>query len=191
MNDYAIGMQAAIPTTSTRSLNLETKPDTDAYQLYRKGGFLAIQSTIGQWALSQERSGGSLRVAFSPMETLSYESDSTFQQILDGVLASALLLVWIVPYIRFVLVMTNEKETRIKETMRIMGMSEAAYAGSWFVQYLITAFIISFLLTLFGGLFFLKNSEWLIMFFVYFTNGLAVYGIINFFQSLFLDMKKA
>ncbi len=106
-------------------------------------------------------------------------------------LGSALLLIWLVPYLRFVLQMTQEKETRIKETMRIMGMREAAYSGSFFIWYLITAFCISVLLTLFGALFFFSNSDWLLLFFVYFCDGLAVFGLVNFFQSFFSSSRNA
>ena len=81
--------------------------------------------------------------------------------------------------------MLQEKETRVKETMRIMGMKERDYIGSFFVQYLIIAFCICVLLTLVGAFTFFKHSDWLLLFFVYFCDSLAVFGLVIFFQSFF------
>jgi ATP-binding cassette subfamily A (ABC1) protein 3 len=41
----------------------------------------------------------------------------------------------LIPFCRFIYLMMNEKETRIKEYMKIMGLNEAAYYVSWVVHY--------------------------------------------------------
>ena len=66
----------------------------------------------------------------------------------------------------------------------MMGMSEAGYQCSWFVYYGLISFMTCLILTLFG-LFYFPNSNALLLFIIYFSYALAVFGLINFFQSLF------
>lgn len=106
-------------------------------------------------------------------------------------LANFILIIFLIPLIRFIYSMTQEKETKIKEAMLMMGMSEAGYNCSWFVYYLIISFSISFVLALFGGLVFFAKSMPVILFLVYFSFALAVYGLINFFQSIFSSPRNA
>ena len=81
MNDYALGFAASVPTTVEQNTQLKVIPNTDAYNLYKNGGFLALQAAIGSWLLLEEQIG-QLEVAFAPMETLAYSSDSDYQVIL-------------------------------------------------------------------------------------------------------------
>lgn len=106
-------------------------------------------------------------------------------------LSRFILIIFLIPLIRFIYSMTQEKESKIKEAMLMMGMSEAGYNCSWFVYYLIISFSICFILTLFGALVFFSKSMFLILFLIYFSYALSVYGLINFFQSIFSSPRNA
>lgn len=54
MNDYALGFAASVPTTVEQNTQLKVIPNTDAYNLYKNGGFLALQAAIGSWILLEE-----------------------------------------------------------------------------------------------------------------------------------------
>ena len=41
----------------------------------------------------------------------------------------------LIPYCRLIYALLVEKEIRIKETMKIMGLTDAAYFMSWIIQY--------------------------------------------------------
>ena len=54
-----------------------------------------------------------------------------------------MLLMYIVPIYRLILYITSEKETKARESMRMMGLTESSYWVSWFVFYGINVLIIS------------------------------------------------
>ena len=64
--------------------------------------------------------------------------------------------------------------------MRIMGMSEAAYNLSWFVYYLIITFSISLFMMIIGIPTYFKKSNPLIIFLIFLSFSLAIYGIVFF-----------
>ena len=70
------------------------------------------------------------------------DSSDQFGDIITGVLPLLILLVFIPPVYNMVSLLVREKETRIKESMRMMGMGDAAYWLSWYVYYTIITFLI-------------------------------------------------
>jgi hypothetical protein len=81
--------------------------------------------------------------------------------------------------------MVGDKESKAKEGMKIMGLSESIYFLSYFLQYLICIFIQSFINSiLMLGIF--KYTPFHFMFLTLFLWGMSVFGLIYFFQS-FID----
>ena len=66
-----------------------------------------------------------------------------FQQGLAILLPLFLLLAYIPPVYNMTFKVVREKETRAKETMRIMGMTDLPYWMSWFVFYTLINTIVS------------------------------------------------
>lgn len=66
-----------------------------------------------------------------------------FQQGLAILLPLFLLLAYIPPVYNMTFKIVREKETRAKETMRIMGMTDLPYWMSWFVFYTLINTIVS------------------------------------------------
>ena len=69
------------------------------------------------------------------------------------------------PYLRFINGIIREKESRIREGMKIMGLSNAAFYLSWFITYTIIFTVISFFISLLlvGGLFKLSSFGWVFL----------------------------
>ena len=65
-----------------------------------------------------------------------------FLQVLTSVLPFLLLLIFIPPVYNTVFLLVKEKESRIKESMRMMGMLDKAYWLSWYVYYSIISTLI-------------------------------------------------
>ena len=75
-----------------------------------------------------------------PTDTTVYDPFGTALAIL---LPLFLLLAWIPPVYNMTFKITREKESRIKETMRIMGMTDTPYWLSWFCFYTLINTIVS------------------------------------------------
>ena len=62
-----------------------------------------------------------------------YSSYDPFGRVLAQLFPFFLLLIFIPPVYNTVYLIVTEKETRAKESMRMMGMSDIPYWFSWFV----------------------------------------------------------
>ena len=69
-----------------------------------------------------------------PMPTETSVEDP-MQKILPQILPFFLLIAYIPPVYNTVFHLVKEKESRTKESMRMMGMTDTAYWLSWFVYY--------------------------------------------------------
>ena len=76
--------------------------------------------------------------------------------------------------------MVSEKETRVRESMTMMGLTQSAYWISWFVYYTFFNLLISGACTFILSYYLLKFTDWTIIF-IYFTSfGMAQFGFILF-----------
>ena len=71
-------------------------------------------------------------------------SDS-FGEILSSVLPLFLILIYLLPVYNTVFLIVKEKESRTKESCRMMGMTDLPYWMSWFAFYTIQNTLISFI----------------------------------------------
>lgn len=67
--------------------------------------------------------------------------------LIEGVMIICILLCYIPVVYRTVYRIVFEKSSKAKETMRIMGMSDIPYWGSWFVIYTLSNTLITSLIT--------------------------------------------
>lgn len=66
--------------------------------------------------------------------TPEYTTDD-FAQIISGLLPFFLLLIYVLPVGKLIERMVSEKESRARESMKIMGMSDTAYYLSWWTYF--------------------------------------------------------
>ena len=85
----------------------------------------------------------------------------------------------------------REKESRVKETMRIMGMSDRSYWMSWFVFYTVVNTIVTTLLMLTLLIKVVRYSSFFYVWLFIWLYGLAIFAQIVFLQSMFKDTKYA
>ena len=78
--------------------------------------------------------------------------------------------------------MVLEKETRIKEGMKIMGLTDGIYFLSYFIQYVVISFVVSFIN---AGIFVLIFTKipYIILFLILFLFSINVFALAFFFQS--------
>jgi len=109
-----------------------------------------------------------------------------------GLLLPLFLMLSFIPQVyNAVFKITREKETRAKETMRIMGMTDLPYWLSWFVFFTVINTIVTTLAwsILMINVINYSNPFYLWIFFWLF--GEAVFGQIIFLQSMFTGSKYA
>lgn len=81
--------------------------------------------------------------------------------------------------------MVAEKETQVRDSMRMMGLNEFAYWCSWLANYLVINFIIASCSTiiLFSTIF--THSSWVLVWLFFFLYGLALFGFVVMIQAFF------
>ena len=87
--------------------------------------------------------------------------------------------------------MVSEKETRVRESMTMMGLTQAAYWISWFLYYLIFNAVISGACTAILSTWLLKFTDWIIIFIYFSAFGLAQFGFILFCQGFWQRARHA
>jgi hypothetical protein len=109
----------------------------------------------------------------------------SFDLIVEFLFPLAVTLMYIMPIHRMIMRIVSEKHTKIREVMRMMGLSDTTYWASWFVFYTIIVTIISLLSTFMICFKVFPHSNWLLIFLLFWLFGMSLFGYIMFIQSLF------
>jgi hypothetical protein len=101
-----------------------------------------------------------------------------------------MVFIFIAPVYRLIMNIVNEKQQRIRELMKMMGLTESPYWFSWFTYYIIVITFLSFVMTLlmipvikFGNLFLIFVYFWLY--------GMSLFSYSIFITSFFSNGKVA
>ena len=126
----------------------------------------------------------------APMPASKSETDP-FTQVVTGLLPFLILLVFIPPVYNTVFMLVKEKESRIKESMRMMGMKDCSYWMSWYCYYTLVTTLIVFLawLVLLINCMKYSNSFLVLVYMIFYAQ--AIFGQIIFLAALFENSKYA
>jgi len=96
-----------------------------------------------------------------------------------------LLLVYVLPVGKLIERMVSEKESRARESMKIMGMSDTAYYLSWWTYFSIQVTAITII-----GVAMLKrtifpNSDGLVIFLFFWVYGMSLFGFCILIMPFF------
>ena len=119
-----------------------------------------------------------------------YEQDD-FAELLTGVLAFFILIMYVPPIYRTAYRITQEKENRVKESMRMMGLKDFPYWASWFTYYTVVNTIISGITWVIMMTSITTKSSPLILWFTVWLYGQSLFGILLITQSLFTKARAA
>lgn len=165
-------------------------PDLYGFQDYLQRGYETLHNLAANVVLKLELQDPDAQITMlsAPMPA-TFGSEDSFAEVISGVLPFLLLLIFIPSVYNTVYLIVREKESRIKESMRMMGMKDTAYWLSWYVYY--TA--ISTLMVFFAWLVLLinvignSNSFLVLIFFLMYAQ--AVYAQILFISTFFESSK--
>ena len=104
---------------------------------------------------------------------------------MGGVLPFFMLLIYILPMYRLISNIVSEKESKARESMKMMGLNDFSYWLSWWVYYFIIVTIISALVILILSFNVLKYSNVGLVFLFFWIYGLSLFGLAVFLQAFF------
>jgi hypothetical protein len=167
-----------------------SSPNTNAYQQYIQRGYSTIENLAVNLIVGEETGNNNALVALMniPMQAQTSVVDS-FASILSQLFPFLILLIFIPPVYNTTYLMVQEKQTRIKESMRMMGMSDVPYWLSWFVWFLFVETVLvtlAFVIIVWNCISYSQPFYvWLYMW----LYGIGVFGQIVFIQSFFGEAK--
>ena len=162
---------------------LNKQPDYESYERYLQSGFFMSQKYFYDYVLQKETGNPDADITYiiGPKKYDKYVKDS-FANYISLLLAFFSIIAYALPLTINIYRMVKEKETRAKEGMKIMGLSELTYFLSYFIIY----FVINLFYSICNALV-LKNVliyiDTIYIFILYFLYGLVIYSLIYFFQS--------
>ena len=162
---------------------LNIQPDFHSYMLYTQSGFFMSQKFFYDYILQEETGNpkAEINAIICPKKYNNYINDP-FARNLQMLLGMFSIIAYAGPLIINLYRIVKEKETKAKEGMKIMGLSELTYFMSNFIIYFIKNIIYSGFITLvlhYG----LKRLGSGYIFLMYFLYGMAIYALVFFFQS--------
>ena len=161
-------------------------PDIYAFMIYKQGTYNYMMKVVNEYILREETKNNlaSFSYGIFPMKYTDFKLDD-FGEYFGLVLVIIIIIAYMIPLILYVYKIVEEKESKTKEGMKIMGLCESEYFLSYFIQYIIIYFFIalinSYLLAKV-----IKNIAWIYLFITIFLFSLNVFALIYFFQS-FMD----
>lgn len=133
-----------IPDTSGPAYNeLSTTPDVKSYEKWFRRGFSTLHNLAANVLLKiySETETATITLIADPMDSINNTKDGSFQGVMLKVLPFLFILMFMAPVYNMVSLIVKEKESRVRESMRVMGMSGISYWLSWYVYYTIISTI--------------------------------------------------
>ncbi|EAR81921.2 ABC transporter family protein (macronuclear) [Tetrahymena thermophila SB210] len=145
-------------------------------------GFLTIQNWIDNIILQYTTENSNLEIQSSITSMLVQDHyKNSLVDNLKGNMGVFIVLPMILIYLRMTYGLLIEKEKKIREGMKVMGMSNSSFYASWIIYYFIIYFLCSILVSsaLKGSIY--VSSDWSVIFVWH-----LIFGISLIFQSIFI-----
>lgn len=89
------------------------------------------------------------KVAYAPMSTTKFQNmDPLIGQAFGGLFPLIYIVVAFIPYLYLVQKIAAEKESKAREGMKMMGLTDSTYYLSWFIVYFVISSVSSLLATI-------------------------------------------
>ena len=176
-----------IPNTLIKANDFfQRQIDPKSNTKYRESGYLMVMKIIYDYILKEVTKNESAEFNFvvANQKFDSYFIDD-FQYSLGFMLGFCIIIAYVVPLCFNIFKLVKEKETRAKEGMKIMGMTEGIYFLSYFLRFFIFNIFYSIINSLISTLVF-KHFKYIYIFLFFWLFGMNIFSLIYFFQS-FMD----
>ena len=168
-------------------------PDFYNYLKYQSGQYSYVLKTIYEYILKKELENKGdneepkIDFATVPMKYFDFKYD-TSRDFLGYIITVFIIIAYMVPLSMYIYRLVEEKEKRIKEGMKIMGLRETEYFFSYFIQFFIISLVVSFFNSLLLHMV-LEHIPLKFIYFLFLLWSLDIFALIYFFQSL-IDKSK-
>jgi len=178
--NYVIRLNYTTLPNSNLIVNRISRGLDKGFQGYLLSGFLTMEQTVDQWALNYAVQQVDPKatctvpdVVTVPMPTYAFDSNLFYASV-GTLLGLALTMSTLYPVARLVKTVVEEKETKMREVMKIMGLSDVAHHLSWwFTSFLLFLWIaISSAIIAHGS--FLPYTDKYVLFLYFFLFDMAV-----------------
>lgn len=160
------------------------------YQRYYLSGYLTLQRTINDFVMWQSGCDAEVDPFWSmPMPTAAYTQNVFFLHV-GYLLGLTLAMAFLYPSSRLIQSLVEERETRMKETLLILGVRPWAHAASWLFTSVLTFGFITFFMTMVLRYIF-THTPFLLIWFWLGMFSMAAMSFCFFVASLFSKAKLA
>lgn len=182
-----------IPSTQYYTQDLFKPQSMEFLYGYTYSGFSTLQLMIDKYIFKQySASQQDVKVMASVglMPTKKYKTDD-FQYVIASTLGIFYMLSFLYPVSRIIRGLVLEKEQRIKEGMRMMGLSEFSYNLSWLITTVLQMTIVSILIVLVTMSSVFEYSDKFLVFIYFMAFSLAVINMCFLMATFFSRSKVA
>ncbi len=186
-----------LPNTNSIVQSATIGLDTQ-YQQYFLSGFLSMERAIDEWVFEytgatsntkyEECSAGAPSPVFIPFPTFAYEQNPYYTSV-GFLLGLAMIMSTMYPMSKLTKSIVEEKETKMRELMKIMGLKDWIHRFTWFITAFILFFWIAITSTLITTGSFLTKSNSFLLFLYFFLFTLSEISF-SFLLSVFFSNSK-
>jgi len=176
-----------IPSTNKPSYDpYNALPNPNNTLMYFQSGFSYLQNLITNkiYEIESGRVDSKLRLAIIPMHTPKIEI-SNYLDFITPYFPYTLGIGFVFTVFKFSHLLVTEKELKIKEMMKLMGMSSTIYWTSWVIEYFFISIIISLICSCLVNFCIMKNSNFFLLFVFYFFYEMDVFALAVFLSPFF------
>jgi ATP-binding cassette subfamily A (ABC1) protein 3 len=155
-------------------------------------GLSMIQELISNLILHQEfpdKTDGYItsKVVMAPVKQ--YKSSKLFQNTNNGDISFFIMFPLMINFLKFIYNMINEKEKRITENLRNMGMTMYKHYASWIIFNSIVLVLVCFIWTVVAKLAMFLHSNFFLVFLLIFIPALTLQSAAVFISAFFIKAK--
>ena len=137
INQYSGPFSNGVPNQKNPSWNpMTVEPDMSSFENYQRRAYSYLHNIAANSVLKTKTQDddATITLMLSPVPGAVFQTDN-FEQPLAGLLPLIILLAYIPPVYILVFLLVREKELGVKESMRMMGMTDAPYWISWWFHF--------------------------------------------------------
>lgn len=176
---------------------INTYNEISFYQYYTNN-ILTLQYWIDAFIITHPYGNASLPsepsllpdLNFLPFPISPHQSDN-FASYLQPVIGLFMVCAFMWPFSRLVRNMVEEKEKKLKEGMKMMGLFNSVFWLSWLITYVILFFVLCILICLLTHFTFMKHSNPLLIFMFLYTFCLSLLTLSMLVTTFFTRAKTA
>ena len=161
------------------------------YKYTDYNSYIASQSSlIFEQFFQEQQKPVNISLAYVQRSSYAYKSGNLVD-VMDQIFPLFIVIIYTLPFMYLLQRAVEEKQTKVRESMRMMGMIDSAYFTSWFIVYFFQILIVSSIMTL-GSIFTLfPGWNFFLIFVYYFLYGISLFGMGLLFIAIFDTVRTA